>query len=186
MRRRFVALDRDGTLIEGHEYLADPAKVALLPGAARGLRQLRKLGLGLVLVTNQSAVARGRLDLERLEEIHERLAELLLLEDLFLDGIYFCPHHPDDDCACRKPGTGLLERAGRELEFDPGRGFVIGDNVCDIELGEAVGATTFLVTSGYGRQVLERNLAVPDHIVPDLLEASRVIRGILSGEAARR
>lgn len=186
MRRRYVLLDRDGTLIESHEYLDDPGKVRLLPRVVEGLRQLRRQGLGLVIVTNQSAIARGLLELERLEEIHGRLAELLAEEDLFLDGIYFCPHHPDDGCTCRKPATGLVERAARDLDFSPVEGFVIGDNVCDVEMGRALGATTLLVTSGYGRQVIERNLAVPDLIVADLLEGARAIRDILSDDAGRR
>ncbi len=183
-RRRFVLLDRDGTVIVSHHYLSDPEKVELLPGAAEGLRRLRDAGFGLILVTNQSAIGRGYFDLSRLEEIHGRLAELLASEGIELDGVYFCPHRPDEECACRKPGVGLVERAAREHDFDPNDAFVIGDNVCDIEMGEACGARTLLVTSGYGREVLRAGTVRPDHVVTDLTQAEVVIRDILGRPGA--
>lgn len=186
MRRRFVVLDRDGTLIESHEYLADAERVALLPAVPEALARLRELGLGLVVVTNQSAVARGRLDLRGLEAIHRRLENLLGAEGVSVDGIYFCPHHPDEGCSCRKPATGLLERAAQELEFAPEECFVVGDNVCDVELGEAVGAVTLLVTTGHGGRVLEEGGVAPDHVVSGLGEAASVIRDILCGERTAR
>src|SRR5271166_4576848 len=108
---RFVALDRDGTIIVERQYLSDPEAVELLPGAAAGLRTMRNLGLGLVVVTNQSAVGRGYFDLARLDEIHGRLRELLAGEDVTIDGIYVCPHTPEDGCRCRKPLPILLKRA---------------------------------------------------------------------------
>ena len=92
--RRFVLLDRDGTIIADRHYLSDPAGVALLPGAAAGLRQLRQLGLGLAVITNQSGVGRGYFTAEQVDQVHRRMARLLEDEKVFLDGIYFCPHAP--------------------------------------------------------------------------------------------
>ena len=117
-QRRFVLLDRDGTLIVERNYLSDPDQVELIPGAAAGLRRLAARGLGLVLVTNQSGIGRGFFDAARLAEIHERLTALLRAERVELDGIYVCPHHPDQACDCRKPRPALVLRAAAELGFD--------------------------------------------------------------------
>lgn len=127
MGRRFVLLDRDGTLIVDRHYLADPQGVELLPGVGAGLRQMRELGLGLVVITNQSGVGRGYFTLEQVEQVHQRLGQLLAVEQVQLDGIYSCPHTPADGCSCRKPATGLVEKAASELDFEPQSCFVVGD-----------------------------------------------------------
>ena len=168
-------LDRDGTLIVNRHYLADSAQVELLPGAAEGLRQLSEMGLGLVVITNQSGIGRGYFDGACLERIHQKLHRLLDAEGVKLDGIYFCPHEPGEGCVCRKPAPGLVEQAARELEFAPQSSFVIGDNVCDIELGRRLGATTFLVRSGHGAQVEAEGRVEPSYIVDDLLAAVPLI-----------
>jgi len=183
MSRRFVALDRDGTVVVLHPYLSDPARLELCEGAAEGLRRLRRLGLGLILVTNQSAVGRGLIDEARLGEIHERLRALLADEGIELDGVYYCPHTPEQRCACRKPRTGMIDRAARELGFAAAEGFVVGDHESDIELGAAVGATTLLVRSGYGAEVEARATAAPDHVVDDLVGAAQVIAALLGDPA---
>jgi D-glycero-D-manno-heptose 1,7-bisphosphate phosphatase len=185
-RRRFVILDRDGTLIVERHYLSDPKQVMLLPGAAEGLRQLRRLGLGLVVVTNQSAIARGLIDAARLNAIHRRVRRLLRSAGIILDGLYWCPHHPDDGCHCRKPGVGLVQQAARELGFDPRRSFVVGDKPCDIDLGQRLGATTLLVRTGYGAQVASEQAVMVDFIVDDLQEAARVIENLLTARTAQR
>jgi D-glycero-D-manno-heptose 1,7-bisphosphate phosphatase len=179
-QRRFVILDRDGTIIVERNYLSVPDQIELIPGATNGLKELAHLKLGIVVVTNQSAVGRGLFDLERLENIHDRFRELLAAEDVILDGIYFCPHTPDDGCLCRKPRSGLVERAAKELNFDPKVSFVIGDNACDIELGRIIGATTFLVRTGYGAQLAQAGSVVADFVVEDLGEAAAIIKNIMS------
>ena len=179
-QRRYVVLDRDGTVIVERHYLSAPEQVELIPGVVSGLRQLRELGLGLIVITNQSALGRGFFDQGRLDAIHERLRELLRLEGVDLDGIYVCPHKPEDGCSCRKPRTGLLDLAARELGFDAQSSFVIGDKPCDIELGQRAGATTLLVLTGYGTQVsLERKITA-DYTVASLSEAAQVIRHLLA------
>jgi D-glycero-D-manno-heptose 1,7-bisphosphate phosphatase len=173
-------LDRDGTMIAERHYLSAPEDVELIPGAATALRQLRNEGLGLVVVTNQSPIGRGFFDHSRLESIHDRLRQLLRKEGVDLDGIYVCPHMPEDNCSCRKPKTGLLDLASRDLNFNVRSSFVVGDKPCDIELGRRAGATTFLVLTGYGAQVFREKSASADYTVADLPEATRIILHLLS------
>ncbi len=180
-QQRSILLDRDGTILVERRYLSDPAAVELLPHAAAGLRRLRELGFSLVVITNQSAVGRGYFDVQRLAEIHQRMIDLLAAEGVKLDGIYFCPHIPEDRCTCRKPLPGLVEQAAAALGFEPRQSFVIGDKPCDIELGQAVGATTLLVRSGYGAEVEAQTAARPDFVADDLLAAAAVIAARISG-----
>jgi D-glycero-D-manno-heptose 1,7-bisphosphate phosphatase len=174
-RRQFVVLDRDGTVIVERNYLSNPDQVELLPGAAAGLRRLKERGFGLVIVTNQSGIGRGYYDEAALTSIHNRLQALLSAQGVQLDGIYHCPHVPEDDCACRKPQTGLLEKAASDLDFEPSAAIVIGDKPCDIDLGRAVGADTILVRTGYGaRYAMDKGLK-PKMIADDLLAAAAMI-----------
>lgn len=175
-RRRFVVLDRDGTIIEERVYLSDPDQVKLIPGAAGALRDLKQLGLGLVVITNQSAIGRGFFDEDQLQLIHERLVRVLEAAEVRLDGLYFCPHKPEEECQCRKPKTGLLQKASEELRFDLEQSIVIGDKISDIEMGRRVNATTILVRTGYGAEVAAAHAVAVDYIVDDLPGAVEVIR----------
>ena len=178
-QQRFVILDRDGTIIVKYPYLANPDLVELIPGTAQSLRELKESGFGLVVITNQSAIGRGFLSLETLQKIHNRLVELLQRESITLDGIYFCPHKPEDNCVCRKPKMGLLDMASHDLGFEHKSCIIIGDNKCDIELGKQAKATTILVRTGEGNQVAEDGSIAPDFIVDDIREAAFVIRDLL-------
>jgi len=173
--RRYVLLDRDGTVNVERSYIADPDKVELYRGVGPALRELRAAGFGLAVVTNQSGVARGKVAPDQLERVHARLAELLAAEGVALDGIYVCPHGPDDGCDCRKPLPGLVTRAARELGFDPRDSFLVGDKGIDIDLGRIVGATTVLVRTGYGVETERERLSSPDHVADDLPAAARWI-----------
>jgi D-glycero-D-manno-heptose 1,7-bisphosphate phosphatase len=184
MRRRFVVLDRDGTIIDECSYLSDPDQVKLLPGAAEALRRLKGMGLGLAVVTNQSAVGRGLFSEQRLKEIHQRLGEILKSEGIQLDGLYYCPHKPEDECWCRKPGIGLMKQASDELGFDLRRSFVIGDKMSDIEMGRHAGAVTFLVRTGYGTQAAADPAVAADHVVADLVEAAEKIAALLEARSS--
>ncbi|MGO8990634.1 MAG: HAD-IIIA family hydrolase [bacterium] len=186
LKRRFAVLDRDGTIIFERHYLSDPSEVQLLPGSAAGLRSMRELGLGVVVITNQSAIGRGMINKAQLDLIHKRFSELLEQEGVFLDGIYFCPHLPEEGCGCRKPAPALLRSAAQELNFDPSESFVIGDKVCDIELGRRVGATTILVRTGYGEQFEKGEIPQPDFAVNDLKEAAKVMRAIVEKDNRSR
>lgn len=140
-----VFLDRDGTLNEDLGYIKSAAELRLLPGVAASLARLKAAGAKLVVVTNQSGIGRGLLTHKDLEAVHARLQGILEGEEAALDAIYFCPHHPDDGCRCRKPGTAMVERAASELQLDLRRAYVIGDRAHDIELGNIVGAKTILL-----------------------------------------
>ncbi len=173
--RSFAALDRDGTLIEERPYLADPAQVRLIPGTAAGLRALRDAGLRLAVVTNQSGVGRGFFGLEAVSRVNERMLSLLADEGATVDEIFVCPHRPDQSCACRKPGTLMLEMAARRFGAPPSQGFVVGDKLCDIEMGRRAGATTFLVRTGWGQETAAQPQARPHYLAADLLDAAQVM-----------
>jgi histidinol-phosphate phosphatase family protein len=181
--RRYVLLDRDGTLNEEKHYLSDLDQFHLMPGAIEALGRLQEMGLGLAVITNQSGVARGYFDLECVESIHKRLSELLAAAGVRLAGIYFCPHSPEANCACRKPAPGMIHRAVTELGLDPRQCFLVGDKLSDIELGKVVGATTFLVRTGYGAELLKTEQTGADYVVADLKEASTVIEKIIKKDA---
>lgn len=167
--RPVVFLDRDGTIIFERNYLSDPKQVALLPGAVAGLRKLQSLGFRLVIITNQSGVARGYFDEDCVARVHQRLSQLLGAHGVNIDAVYYCPHHPADKCDCRKPRPGLLLRAAADFHFDPSQAYMIGDKVCDIEVGQAVGATTVLVRTGYGAEE-ERAGPIGAHCVASYLD----------------
>lgn len=186
MTGRFVLLDRDGTINEEVDHLAHPGQVALIPRAAAALRDLRSAGLGLVVLTNQANVGRGLLSPERLEEINARLVGLLEEEGVRIDGIYVCPHAPEDACDCRKPRAGLALRAAADHGFRPSDAFVVGDHAADMGLGRAIGATTILVRTGHGEEELAAGAGhKADHVVADLSEAAGVILDIVLSEARR-
>lgn len=172
MTKTYVLLDRDGTIIYDRHYLADPAGVELLPGAAAGLRRLCELGCGLIVVTNQSGIGRGYFDEPTLGRIHDRMRVLLAAEKVTLDAIYFCPHTDDDACGCRKPQPGLATHAIRDFGFDPRTSFVVGDKCVDVELGRAIGATSILVRTGSGQETERLARCTPDFIGDDLVQVA--------------
>jgi len=154
-----VFLDRDGTINREVNYLADPADLELLPGAAEALRRLKDAGYLLCVVTNQSGVARGLLDEDRLAEVHVRLRELLSAEGVQLDWIGYCPHHPTEgrtgyraNCSCRKPRPGMLLEAAARLNIDLDRSWCVGDSMRDLKAGERVGVMGLLVRTGKGAE----------------------------------
>lgn len=175
MHDRAVFIDRDGTLIVEKHYLSDPNDVELLPGTIEALKMLRSADFKLIVVTNQSAIARGIINEQRLEEIHIRFRELLAEHDVIVDDIYHCPHGPDDHCECRKPKTGMGETARQEHSIDLSKSFVIGDNLGDIGMGRNLGAQSILVRTGYGAKIEADGVAGAHHIVDDVLAAARQI-----------
>ena len=170
-----VFLDRDGTLNYDPGYLKVAADLKLLAGVGPALARLKGAGAKLVVVTNQSGVGRGILTLKDLEAIHARLQGLLEQEDAALDAIYFCPHHPDDGCRCRKPNVGMVERAVSELQLDFRRTYLIGDHARDIQLAHRVGAKPILLTPApVDAQSLDRlkvEQALPDAVAKSMAEA---------------
>jgi len=152
-----VFLDRDGTLIEEVGYLDRVERVDLYPWTIDAVRAFNRAGLRVVLVSNQSGVARGFFTEAVVDDVHRHLASLLAAGGAHIDAYYYCPHHPDGKvreyalaCDCRKPQRGLVDRAVRELDVDPERSYVVGDRWLDVALARAVGAKGILVRTGYG------------------------------------
>jgi len=140
-----VFVDRDGTICFDRHYLADPDGLELIPTVAEGIRKLNEAGIPVIVVTNQSGIARGKFDEKRLAEIHARLREMLAEEGAYIDDIFFCPHMPDAGCGCRKPAPGMLLDAAAKHGIDLKSSFVIGDRMMDVELAHKVGARAVLV-----------------------------------------
>jgi len=182
-RRRFVLLDRDGTINEEVGHLADPDELRLIPGSADAIRRLRDLGLGIVVVTNQANVGRGLLPPVELERVHERLRKMLAAEGVEVDAILHCPHAPEDGCRCRKPAPGMALDAAARFGFDPAESFVVGDHAGDVGMGRAVGATTFLVLTGHGVGERAKAGGDADHVVADLAAATDIIAARIGREA---
>lgn len=183
---RAVFLDRDGTIIEDLEYLSDAEKIRFLPGAAEALRALHKAGFLLVVITNQSGIARGLLDEKTCRAIIDRFTELLAAEDVPIAAVHYCPHLPgaavaqyDRQCDCRKPRPGLFRKAGEELAIDFERSWAIGDSLRDLQPARELGASTILVLTGKGAKqaLLPEAASAADRIVADIREAAWVITG---------
>jgi D-glycero-D-manno-heptose 1,7-bisphosphate phosphatase len=147
--RAAAFLDRDGTIIHDEHYIADPARVRLLPGATEALRRLREAGMMLVVVSNQSGVARGRITPAQVAAVHARMTELLGFAGVSIDAAYHCEHGPDDDCTCRKPRPGMLLRAAEEHAIDLRRSIMIGDKPSDVAAGLAAGCRATLFTGDW-------------------------------------
>lgn len=174
-------LDRDGVVVEEVEYLRRVEDLRLLPGAAAAIRRMNQGGVPVILVTNQSGVARGLLNEDRLGEIHAALTGMLAAEGARLDGLYYCPHHPTAgagdytmDCDCRKPQPGMLLRAAQELEFELRLSALIGDTTGDIAAARAAGcAAAILVQTGHGaaQPAQPGQTGQPDHTAADIAAA---------------
>jgi D-glycero-D-manno-heptose 1,7-bisphosphate phosphatase len=182
--RPAVFLDRDGTIVEDVDYLTDPDQLRLIPGAAAAIHLLNKRGLAVIVVTNQSAVARGMLTEDGLAGIHRRLSEMLAAEGAHVDGIYYCPHLPDGDsppynriCDCRKPAPGMLLQAARELHLDLDASAMIGDSRRDLEAGAAAGCgTLILVRTGHGAAEASETISIANaRVAGDLADAVRML-----------
>ena len=179
--RPTVFLDRDGTINREVNYLSRPDQLALLPGVVDGLRRLCEGGFVLVVITNQAGVARGYFSEKDVRLVHARLQEMLCAHGIVVDRFYYCPHHPDGmgayrrTCPCRKPGTGLFERAILEMGLDPAQSFVVGDKGTDMLPGVSLGCRTVLVRTGYGEAHLASgaldDIAV-DYVASDLGDAA--------------
>lgn len=181
-RRRAIFMDRDGTVCEEVGYVNHVDRVRLLPRSAEAVRLANEAGFQTVVVTNQAGVARGYFDEDLVHEAHDALRRLLAESHARLDGIYYCPHHPEvgapayrRECDCRKPLPGMLVRAREEMGIDLASSYMVGDTVKDLGAGSAVGATTILVLTGYGKGELahqsHRWSVKPDHVCDDLLDA---------------
>jgi D-glycero-D-manno-heptose 1,7-bisphosphate phosphatase len=165
-----VFLDRDGTLMRDVDYCGEPKEVHIFAGAGEALGKLRERGYKIIIVTNQSGIARGYFNEEQYRAV-EREVCTQLGEDL-IDATYFCPHGPDQTCDCRKPAPGLVLRAASEHHLDLRRSFFIGDKDSDMQCGRSAGAQTILVHTGYGEAA---DAGAADFVVPDIAAAANLI-----------
>ena len=167
-----VLLDRDGTLLEDPGYLADPGGIVFLPGVIPSLKKLQEKGYLLLVVTNQSGVGRGYFDEETGIAVNIRMAEILRDHGVRLTGIYYCRHHPDRGCRCRKPGTLMAERAASDFGIDPESSWMVGDAAKDVLMGIRAGLRSILVMTG---RPLEEELPDGVPVKRDMEEAVRHI-----------
>lgn len=170
--RPAVFLDRDGTIIKDAEYLSSVDELEVFEFAAEALRLLKEKGYLLIVLTNQSGIARGFFDEATMQTVHDALQGQL---NGLIDAIYFCPHGPDDGCDCRKPGVGMIKQAASEHSIDLANSWMIGDKKSDIETGFNAGVGTALVLTGYGGSELATLERMPELVAGDLLEAARQI-----------
>jgi len=179
--RRAVFLDRDGTICEETGYLNHISRFRLYPFAAAAIGRLNEAGLPVIVITNQSGVARGFFPEELIHRVHEKMIAELAAASARVDGIYYCPHRDEDNCGCRKPRPGMLERAAREHGLALAGSFLVSDRYDDLEMGQSVGGRGILVLTGYGRGEYEWNRArwprLPEFVAEDLSAATEIILG---------
>ena len=185
MSQKAVFFDRDGTLIEEAHYLNSLDQIKLLPGAVSCIKALRGAGYFVGLVTNQSGVARGYFTEPFVQESHRKIQQLLEAEGAKLDGVAYCPHHPEGlapynlDCACRKPKPGMILTLAQEHHLNLKGSWVFGDRLCDVELGLNAGLGAGLVLTGYGAKDREAVLAKypKTPLVANLFEVPELVLG---------
>lgn len=193
MTRKAVFMDRDGTVCEEVGYVNHVDRLRLLPRSAEAIRRCNEAGFQTVVVTNQAGVARGYFREDMVDQVHDRLRELLAASGARLDGIYYCPHHPSEGpgpyrslCECRKPKPGMLHRARDEMGIDLTSSYMVGDSSRDVEAARNAGVTPLLVLTGYGRGEWEHQrekwIHRPAHVGEDLLDA---VGWILEREARK-
>jgi D-glycero-D-manno-heptose 1,7-bisphosphate phosphatase len=174
-----VFLDRDGTICEEMGYVNHVDRLRIFPFAAEAIRRLNEARIPVIVVTNQSGVARNIFPESLVHEVHKKVISELAVAGAHLDGIYFCPHKTEDACECRKPNPGLLERAARDHALDLAASWVVGDRYADLEMAHTTGGRGILVMTGYGRGEYELHHATwprqPDALAADLKEAVRRI-----------
>lgn len=175
MPNRFILADRDGTLIVEKNYLHDPNEVDLIEGVSEALVEARSRGWGIVCVSNQAGVGRGYFEESAVVAVNAKVESELNKSGASIDEYYFCPDHPDSPSTHRKPAPGMALDAARDFDIDLGSSIVIGDKPCDIELGQAVGAKTILVRTGYGAKHESLKDCTPDFIIDSIGDLSAIL-----------
>ncbi|GAB64295.1 MAG: D-glycero-beta-D-manno-heptose 1,7-bisphosphate 7-phosphatase [Candidatus Jettenia sp.] len=180
-KRKAVFLDRDGTVIVHKPYLNSPDQLLLLPNAAQGIRLFNEEGYLVIVITNQSGIARGFFDEKCLELIHKKMTDVLRNEGAMIDDIYYCPHYKEGmiqqytkDCDCRKPKIGMFLEAARQYHIDFSQSLMIGDSEVDIRAGKNAGCKCVLIKDSKESQNTTIAVADTDYVVKDLLEAARL------------
>jgi len=153
-----VFLDRDGTLNEDHGYVTTPDQLVVFPGVPMALARLNYLGVRVILITNQSAIGRGFMTAQDFQRIHQKLEDLLHAHEGTIDAVYYCPHHPKEDCACRKPNIALIQQAAEHFTLDLSLCYFVGDKSSDLEAAHRAGVPGVLVmSSDYSAAAIRAN-----------------------------
>jgi D,D-heptose 1,7-bisphosphate phosphatase len=190
MSSNAVFLDRDGTINEDPGYLGNPDKVKLLDFAGKGLAVLKnELKLKLIVISNQSGVARGLIKKEDVELVNKKINDLLRVDNVQIDAFYYCPFHPEfssqDESSCRKPSPDLVFKAAEENNINLSSSYFVGDSVSDIECGLNAGLKTILVLTGTGKEsfsMLQKGNKFPTFVANNLLNVSQIIKNDISGD----
>ncbi len=176
-----IILDRDGVINKDSDYyIKSPAEWLPIKGSLAAIARLKKAGHQVVVATNQSGVGRGLYTEEMLAAIHKKMTNDLAVAGGNIDGIYYCPHTPDDNCECRKPKAGLLEKIADDFQLDLTKAILIGDSLRDIQAAQAVGCPAVLVRTGKGQAVAAQEQGLQD--VPIYKDLADVVTAILDGE----
>lgn len=182
MKNKAVFVDRDGTINVDGPYLADPDKFEMYPGVGEGIKKLKENGFKIIVITNQSGIARGYFTEDDLAKVHNKMKKEFQKFNVELDGIYYCPHHPDDNCSCRKPQTELFEKAINEHDIDVKKSYMLGDKIQDVEAGEKIGVKTILISVSITneKKIRQNNTAThtPNYIATDFSKAVNWILNI--------
>ena len=190
MKRWGVFLDRDGTLVPDVGYAQEPGQLMLYSGTGAALRQLQEAGAVLIVVSNQSAVARGLLDMNGLGRMDARLMSLCKREGVQLSAIYNCPHHPDfgGPCDCRKPEPGMILKGLKAFKLSPSQCFIVGDHATDLEAGRRAGLRTVHVLTGHGRQHRDeiKSSGLADGLAKNIVGAAEWILDTRSASTAKK
>jgi heptosyltransferase-2 len=179
-----IFLDRDGTITEEKDFIYKIEEIKFIPGSKEALKILQGLGYKLVIVSNQSGIARGIMTVEQVEKVNDFILKELERDGVKIEGIYYCPHHPDENCNCRKPKTGLIKRALQDHHLKLKNSWTIGDKLSDVLLGKNIKGKSISVLTGYGqgtKQKIESDSDVyewqkPDYMAKDFLEAASFIK----------
>lgn len=171
-KKKAVFIDRDGTLNEDVGYLSRVEDLTIFPFVAEALEMLKAHDYLVIVVTNQSGIGRGYYTVEDMHAIHAKMSDEL---PGLIDGFYYCPDTPDSDCDCRKPKTGMIEKALEKFEIDIKGSWMIGDKAIDVSTGRNAGIRTALVKTGYGSQEFSGLPEPPDIVAENLLEAVKQI-----------
>lgn len=174
-KNRAIFLDRDGVINKHIPYCSRPEDFEFLPLVAEGIRLLNEKGFKVVVVTNQSGIGRGYFTEGMLSVIHYKMTQELLKHGAHIDAIYYCPHHPEDNCTCRKPNTDMLLKAAKELNIELNQSYMIGDSEIDIETGKKVGCKTFLIVSDEKKDKSYHHILDTQYIVPNIFAAAQLI-----------
>lgn len=171
-----IILDRDGVINhDSHEYIKSPKEFLPLPGSLKAIASLNQAGYQVVVATNQSGIARGLFDLPMLEKIHDKLRTELQAVNGVLDDIFFCPHHPDDNCFCRKPQPGLFWQIREKYNVNLSDVFFVGDSFSDIQAATNAGCKPLLVLTGNGQKTLASYANAHFPCFPNLAKASEYV-----------